>query len=135
MLSEASFGRDTSTTGQLQNVKKERSRIASLLSDGSMEVGDENIPVSRPLQLILLIAPGIYGSILASKVIARFLFPYLGVKPGADSYPVDEPGKLMKDQLEKQIKRLQSFLTKKAWKMECGTPNHTSTLCTANKTS
>ena len=56
--------------------------LAGILSYELVEVDDEGIPVSRALQLILLIAIGIYGSILVSKVTARFLFPYFGVKPG-----------------------------------------------------
>ena len=56
--------------------------IKGVFSYEVVEVNEEGIPVSRALLLLFLIALGIYVSYLASKLIARFLFPYLGVKPG-----------------------------------------------------
>lgn len=56
--------------------------VNAILAYELVEVDDEGIPVSRALLLTFLIALGIYGSVLVSKVIARLLFPYLGVKPG-----------------------------------------------------
>ena len=56
--------------------------IKGVFSYEVVEVNEEGIPVSRALLLLFLIALGIYISYLASKLIARFVFPYLGVKPG-----------------------------------------------------
>ncbi len=56
--------------------------VIGIFSYELVEVDDEGIPVSRAIILIFLIALGVYLSFLASRLLAKYLFPFLGVKPG-----------------------------------------------------
>ncbi len=56
--------------------------LREMLSYEVAEVDDKGIPISKAVFLILLIAVGIYASFVVSKIVGKFLFPILGVKPG-----------------------------------------------------
>ena len=56
--------------------------VKDMLSYEVAEVDDKGISISRAIFLVLLIVAGIYASFLVSKLVGRFVFPILGVKPG-----------------------------------------------------
>ncbi len=56
--------------------------VREMLSYEVAEVDEKGIPISRAIFLVFLIAAGIYASFLASKLVGRYVFPILGVKPG-----------------------------------------------------